>query len=1142
MIIHSPNGKLTNLDVINPFTGQPYPQINGIWQLTDIPSDSTLQVAITATNTSCDREELYVQYGWNCEPYTSLDQEPCIVFYDTLSVISAPGLLELQPDPDTISGPLCAPMPETNILFINADQGAVYDLNATITLPKGLSYTIGSATLVWPAGSGNPQPVTDPQILVDGRFQWTLTNLLPELAEGLPGVNSSPDNGLELHFQTESDCDFVVGSRMVTRFSGNQICGKPTNTSTKVSGPYSIDGVSSPYAVSIAVNPVDSSLCEDLISVNLTLNTSEIVGNQDKLILELPLGFSYLSGSCQTNLTPSEPVQQDNQLIWILQEELTTTTLTLSLQLSDEVLCENVIIPIYTTTETSAFCVAEGKDCSVSVITGSRYLPFTIDKPAYELSNLAPGRVNGQLVLTGDVFQTGGSISGIGAVQVVLDENQNMIYDAGDVFIGNYPFVFTTTDSLRLELTGLDLEPEDWCRLLVVIDADANCACATTTATLDGPIIFPEFIQTHLCAGDSLLLGRPEKPGVTYQWLTKELACTDCAQQTLQWSDPGSNAKTQRYWLRESRADGCTIELEYAVTMLPRPGFYLDSLAICLGDTATLLTSPGQQWTWSGPAQVGGGQQSLLVAPLVNSLYTVVMTDDFGCVGADTATVSVLTLPVAAAGSDTSFCYGAEARLQAVLYPGLSYYWSNGVDRLSDIQKTDPLILLQEPYTYILEVDNGQCRSIDSITISFYDGFDIVGLPDTFRACLGDTAHFVLNGADDYIWQPYYTWLCDDPTCASVRIPVSGSSTYTVTARNEAGCLDERSVVVQAESEEIWMGDTLSICAGSSAEIFGEMVSAAGTYCDTTFFSSGCREVTCIQLSLEDGPKTNLQDTICLGDQVIFQGDTLTQTGEYCVTLSTVSGCDSLVCLALLASPLPMIDWPSDEVTLCPGDSFAIQPVITPLESEYTWTDGYPTLARTVADQGMYTLQVVNLCGQLAERSLVVDHTLLPDVDVGVDTTVCEEAEVLVIPEISDGVVDWYWSDGSLDLERVFHDEGVYILTVADTCQQEALDSLEILVERCIACPVEMPNVFSPNGDGVNDLFTFYTECAVDVLSLQIFNRWGGLVYNGHGDTAGWDGKVGSREAPMDVYVYILVIDDPVDGERVIRGDVTLVR
>ncbi len=1140
--LHSPPGNLSNLNVYNSTTGQPYSQINGIWQLPDIPPDGSLQIAITATNTSCDREQLFVQYGWNCEPYTSLDQEPCIVYVDTLSVISAPGLLELQPDPDTISGPLCAPMPETKILFINADLGAVYALTATVDLPPGLHYVSGSATIIWPAGSGNSQAVTDPQVLVDGRLVWTLTDLIPGLADGLPGVNSTPDNGLELRFDTESDCDFIVGSRIITRFSGQQICGKPTNTSTKVSGPYSINGVSSPYTVSIAVNPVDSSLCEDLISVHLTLNTSEIVGNQDKLILELPPGFSYQAGSCQTNLTPSEPIQQNNQLIWILQEGLATTTLNLSLQISEEVLCETVIMPIYTTTETSAFCVEAGKYCSVAVITGSRYLPFQIDKPAYELTNLTPGWVNGQLVLTGDLLQTGGTISGIGSVQVVLDENQNGVFDAGDSLVGEYPFMFTNSDSLHLALSGIDLAPEDWCHLLVVIDANANCACTTTTATLDGPNLFPEFIQTPLCAGDSLVLGRSEKPGVTYQWLTKDLDCMDCAEQVLQWSDPGSNAKTQHYWLREYRGDGCTIELEFVVTMLPRPSFYQDSLAICLGDTATLLTSPGQQWTWTGPAQVGGGEQSLLVAPGVSSTYTVTITDDFGCVGVDTATVSVLALPIAAAGLDTSYCYGAEARLQAIQYPGVSYFWTNGYDRLSDVQKTDPLILLQEPFTYILEVDNGQCRSTDNVTISFYDGFDIAGLPDTFRACLGDMAVFNVQGAQAYQWQPYYTWLCNDPACSMVSIPVNGTSTYTVTAQNEMGCEDERSVVVFAEPEEIWMGDSLTICAGSSVEIFGEMVSEAGTYCDTTFFASGCREVTCLQLILESGPETNLLDTICLGEQVIFKGDTLTQSGEYCVTLSTVSGCDSLVCLSLLASPAPVIDWLVDEVVLCPEDSFKITPLITPPGSEYTWNDGYPSLSRSIVGVGTYTLNVTNACGQESVRSIHADLTPLPSVDVGLDSTICEDAEILVIPDISDGVVDWYWSDGSLDLERVFQDEGIYILTVADSCQQEALDSLQIQVERCIACPVEMPNVFSPNGDGVNDLFTFYTECEVNVLSLRVFNRWGGLVYDGRGPDAGWNGQVEAREAPMDVYVYILTIDDPVDGERVIRGDVTLVR
>ena len=95
---------------------------------------------------------------------------------------------------------------------------------------------------------------------------------------------------------------------------------------------------------------------------------------------------------------------------------------------------------------------------------------------------------------------------------------------------------------------------------------------------------------------------------------------------------------------------------------------------------------------------------------------------------------------------------------------------------------------------------------------------------------------------------------------------------------------------------------------------------------------------------------------------------------------------------------------------------------------------------------------------------------------------------------------------------------------------------------------VYFPNAFSPNGDGFNDHFTvFGREDLEGIVSLQVFDRWGGLLFSGkdlppNDESSGWDGKFNGRPAPAGVYVYSVVLrmDDGVERRR--SGAVLLVR
>jgi gliding motility-associated-like protein len=108
------------------------------------------------------------------------------------------------------------------------------------------------------------------------------------------------------------------------------------------------------------------------------------------------------------------------------------------------------------------------------------------------------------------------------------------------------------------------------------------------------------------------------------------------------------------------------------------------------------------------------------------------------------------------------------------------------------------------------------------------------------------------------------------------------------------------------------------------------------------------------------------------------------------------------------------------------------------------------------------------------------------------------------------------------------------------------LDDVELKVLKIR--PIFIPNVFSPNSDGVNDLFAIYgNQAALIVRELRIYNRWGGQVFEGkdiplNDETRGWDGYFDGKPLNPDVFTFYAVIRF-IDGEEVLyKGDITLVR
>jgi gliding motility-associated-like protein len=88
-----------------------------------------------------------------------------------------------------------------------------------------------------------------------------------------------------------------------------------------------------------------------------------------------------------------------------------------------------------------------------------------------------------------------------------------------------------------------------------------------------------------------------------------------------------------------------------------------------------------------------------------------------------------------------------------------------------------------------------------------------------------------------------------------------------------------------------------------------------------------------------------------------------------------------------------------------------------------------------------------------------------------------------------------------------------------------------------------IPNAFSPNGDGLNDIFKILVTTNLDLENMQIFNRWGELVFENKNISRGWDGNFKEMQQPLGSYVYYIQVRNIVNNNiENYTGTVTLIR
>ncbi|GAB5538878.1 MAG: hypothetical protein Salg2KO_09810 [Salibacteraceae bacterium] len=509
-------------------------------------------------------------------------------------------------------------------------------------------------------------------------------------------------------------------------------------------------------------------------------------------------------------------------------------------------------------------------------------------------------------------------------------------------------------------------------------------------------------------------------------------------------------------------------------------------------------------------------------------------------------------------GNDTTICNGAgQINLDASWF-NACHEWSTG--------STASSISVNSGGTYWVDVFYQSCHFRDSITVEEVTGPPQFTLgPDT--AVCGNFS-FIL---DPDLANAFYTW---NDGSHDTTFTVSSTGTYSLTATNACGdSSDEIEVTVNTFAQPVvnFPEDT-AICEGSdltydltfedanylwsdgittpirtintTGEYWVQISNACDTVSDTLFvlvekeLKSALDSANLLCTEAELLTLLAVQDSSVVVWNNAIENPTLNVSEPGLYSFSAFNSC------GVLTDSIEILRWDTNHRIYLGKDTLLCEPNTTLTLSDsgqnflytYSWSTNEqgPT---AVVSNGVYSLTATNRCAHVSD-TIVIDQATPIFIVNNADSILCEgETKRLSLSSIGVDMVEW--SNGETTVDAVYNAPGLLWMTVTDTNQCIYSDTIK-LIEDCPAI-VLAPNVFTPQGDGINDSYCVQTQ-NVSTLDISIYNRWGNRVHSGNLDLNCWDGQVNSSPASSGVYFYIIEATSQAGEISTHRGSFTLFR
>lgn len=542
-------------------------------------------------------------------------------------------------------------------------------------------------------------------------------------------------------------------------------------------------------------------------------------------------------------------------------------------------------------------------------------------------------------------------------------------------------------------------------------------------------------------------------------------------------------------------------------------------------------TSAGSTYQWTGPGIVSGAATATAVINVPGSYVFSVTNTSSGCSNSTTVTITQNTgapsPSITASGNGTLTCTNTTLTLTGTPSSGVNYAWS-GPGIVSGSTTANPVI--NQPGTYSLTTTNtvNGCSNVTPAVISVTQNTAAPVVNTTTTAGSGSltcsvssvTLSATPSSGVSYTWSG--PGIVSGGTTANPVVNASGNYSVTVT-NTVTGCSNvsgSAGSVVNVPTNTTVPAAIINAATSGTITCTNTMVtidataSATGTSITYSWTSAG-------------GPMSNSNTNI----------PSITSGGDYTLTVTdSENGCTNTATVTIpdnVSYPVG-VSAGTNTVLPCNNTSIVLKGSSSSLNVSYSWAGpGSYTFngqnATGVTAPGSYTVTVTDNNTGCRSTAVVSVATQSVNAAFTADQTSGLAPLPVNFTNTSTGGSSYSWNFGDGNTANTYNSSNTYqgsgtytvVLTVYNA-SQTCFDTASVVIVLEDELSLEIPNVFTPNGDGTNDVFTIKSK-GVKEISLQIFNRWGEKLYEFTGAKAAWDGMTGQGGIVPDATYFYFV-------------------
>ncbi len=584
-----------------------------------------------------------------------------------------------------------------------------------------------------------------------------------------------------------------------------------------------------------------------------------------------------------------------------------------------------------------------------------------------------------------------------------------------------------------------------------------------------------------------------------------------------------SPSLTTTYVMTVTSAAGCDDVDSVTVLVNPTPLVTAgNDVNICANSSIQLNASGATTYVWT-PA-TGLSDDSIanpVASPLITTTYVVTGTTAAGCSDTDTLIVTVSNQLTVTASNDAWICAGNTAAISVNTIANATYAWLPAVT-LNNASISNPVASPVSTTTYtVLVTDQNGCQGLDSVTVNV-SGPISLAVSNAVTICIGQNTSISASPSGGI--GPYtYAWSNNLTGAGPHTVSPATTTTYTVAVTDSLGCVSATqsiTVTVNPPLNLSVLGATI-ICSGDTATLSVSPTGGDGNYTvnwmpgnfTTNTISVNPATTTTYTVTVTDGCTTpsataNVTVTVNQAPVVTLSADALSGCAPLCVNFTgqSTGNCASV---AWDFGDLNSSTQQNPNNCYTQAGSYSVT---------FTCTDAIGCVG-TVTIPNLITVNPVPTAAFTSDapNNLIVLQT-------GGTAQVC-------FTDNSQAATTWNWTfDTGTSTQQSpcfqVNDTGYYCAELIVQSSGGCADTTELCIDVENEAVFSIPNVFTPNADGNNDVFTI-TATGVKAITCELYDRWGVKIYTWDGVSGGWDGRSTSGQQAVDgVYFYVATITD----------------